>query len=183
MGGVACAILYKLIFKWFPISYKYGKIGEFSRYVRRCLCKRIFEHCGDDTNIEHGADFGYGLHVILHHSSSLGIHCHVPSDIEVGANCMIGPNFYVEFQSHNFERVDIPKWQQGMRPKKKTKIGNDVWIGRDVYFTPGRSIADGCVIAAKSVVTKDFPPYTVIGGNPAKAIMHYDFEQNKWIKD
>ena len=49
-------------------------------------------------------------------------------------------------------------------------IGNDVWIGRDVHMTPGRTIADGSIIAMASVLTKDFPPYSVVGGNPAKLI-------------
>ena len=49
-------------------------------------------------------------------------------------------------------------------------IGNDVWIGRDVHMTPGRTIADGSIIAMCAVLTKDFPPYSVVGGNPAKLI-------------
>ncbi len=49
-------------------------------------------------------------------------------------------------------------------------IGNDVWIGRESVIMPGVKIGDGCIIAAYSVVTKDVPPYTVVGGNPAKPI-------------
>jgi virginiamycin A acetyltransferase len=51
-----------------------------------------------------------------------------------------------------------------------TLIGNDVWIGYDALIMPGVKIGDGAIIAAKSVVTKDVPPYTVIGGNPAHSI-------------
>lgn len=54
--------------------------------------------------------------------------------------------------------------------KKVTRIGNDVWIGRDVLFTPGRTVKDGTVIAARTVVCKDFASYSVIGGNPARLI-------------
>lgn len=57
-----------------------------------------------------------------------------------------------------------------VQKKKTTQIGNDVWIGRDVHMTPGRTIADGSIIAMASVLTKDFPPYSVVGGNPAKLI-------------
>mgnify|MGYP003501875962 FL=1 len=62
--------------------------------------------------------------------------------------------------------------QQGMTEKKITRIGNDVWIGRDVHMTPGRTISDGSVIAMRSVLTKDFPPYSIVGGNPAKLIRY-----------
>ncbi|WP_031542747.1 CatB-related O-acetyltransferase [Mesoplasma photuris] len=48
-----------------------------------------------------------------------------------------------------------------------TIIGNDVWIGKDATIMPGITIGDGAIIAAKSVVTKNVPPYTVFAGNPA----------------
>lgn len=46
-------------------------------------------------------------------------------------------------------------------------IGNDVWIGRDVTLAMGIVIGDGAIVAAGSLVTKDVPPYTIVGGNPA----------------
>jgi hypothetical protein len=52
----------------------------------------------------------------------------------------------------------------------KTVIGNDVWIGRDTLILDGITIGHGAVIAARSVVTKDVPPYAVVGGIPAKEI-------------
>ncbi|EJE8523636.1 hypothetical protein R6233_002049 [Vibrio parahaemolyticus] len=52
----------------------------------------------------------------------------------------------------------------------KTTIGNDVWIGAKSSIISGVSIGDGVVIAAGSVVTKDVPPYSVVGGVPAKVI-------------
>lgn len=49
-------------------------------------------------------------------------------------------------------------------------IGNDVWIGYQAIVMAGVTIGDGAVIAAHAVVTKDVPPYTIVGGVPAKAI-------------
>ncbi|XZN90309.1 MAG: CatB-related O-acetyltransferase [Microcoleus sp.] len=49
-------------------------------------------------------------------------------------------------------------------------IGNDVWIGYEAVIMPGVKIGDGVVIAAKSVVVKDVPAYTIVGGNPAGII-------------
>lgn len=51
-----------------------------------------------------------------------------------------------------------------------TIIGNDVWIGYDSLIMPGVKIGDGVIIAARSVVVKDIPPYTIVGGNPAQPI-------------
>lgn len=55
-------------------------------------------------------------------------------------------------------------------------IGNDVWIGDEVYIKNGIKIGDGAVIGAKSIVTKDVPPYAIVAGCPAK-IIRYRFNE------
>lgn len=58
---------------------------------------------------------------------------------------------------------DLPlKWD--------TVVGNDVWIGQNVTVLPGVHIGDGAIVGANSVVSKDVPPYHIVGGNPAKII-------------
>ena len=59
--------------------------------------------------------------------------------------------------------IDLPS-------RGDTIVGNDVWLGYDSLIMPGITIGDGAVIAARSVVVKDIPPYTIAGGNPAKPI-------------
>lgn len=49
-------------------------------------------------------------------------------------------------------------------------IGNDVWIGYEAVILAGVTIGDGAIIGARAVVTKDVPPYTVVGGVPARQI-------------
>lgn len=53
-------------------------------------------------------------------------------------------------------------------------IQNDVWIGSGVTIMPGITLHNGCIVAAKSVVTKDVPPYAIVGGNPAR-VLRYRF--------
>jgi virginiamycin A acetyltransferase len=61
--------------------------------------------------------------------------------------------------------------QAGELPYKgDTVIGNDVWIGYEAVVMPGIQIGDGAIVAAKSVVVGNVPPYTIVGGNPAKPI-------------
>ncbi len=55
-------------------------------------------------------------------------------------------------------------------PFKNTVVGNDVWIGHNATIMPGVTIGDGAIIAAASVVTRYVPPYSIVGGNPAKVI-------------
>lgn len=49
-------------------------------------------------------------------------------------------------------------------------IGNDVWIGYEAVILAGVTIGDGAIIGTRAVVTKDVPPYTIVGGTPAKPI-------------
>lgn len=56
-------------------------------------------------------------------------------------------------------------------------IGNDVWIGYDAVVMAGVHIGDGAIIGTRAVVTKDVPPYAIVGGVPAKIIrMRFDSE-------
>ena len=54
--------------------------------------------------------------------------------------------------------------------KGDTVVGNDVWLGYESVIMPGVNIGDGAIVAAKSVVVSNVPPYTIVGGNPAKPI-------------
>jgi hypothetical protein len=56
------------------------------------------------------------------------------------------------------------------------RIGSDVWIGEGAYISSGVTIGDGAIVAARAVVTRDVPPYAIVGGSPAR-IIRYRFEQ------
>ncbi|AMK11673.1 CatB-related O-acetyltransferase [Pseudodesulfovibrio indicus] len=67
---------------------------------------------------------------------------------------------------------DFSQAEDGFERKGDTVIGNDVWIGTEAMIMPGINVGDGAVIAARAMVTKDVPPYAVVGGNPAKTIRY-----------
>ncbi len=84
----------------------------------------------------------------------------------------MGPNVFIVTANHRFDRIDIPMCEQGNSESKQTIIEDDIWIGRQVIFTSGRTVKRGSIIAAGTVLTKDFPEYSIIGGNPAKLIRY-----------
>ena len=144
-----------------------GKLFKWLRYI---CCKNIFQSCGLNVNIERLAFFGNGLKLCIGDNSGLGVNCEVPSNIIIGKNVMMGPNVFIIDANHQFDRIDIPMCEQGNSESKQTIIEDDIWIGRQVIFTPGRTVKKGSIIAAGTVLTKDFPEYSIVGGNPAKLI-------------
>lgn len=161
-----CLVLYYGFAQWLPPS-QFPLGGKYVRYI---LVKHIFKRCGKNVNIERRANFGSGRNIEIGDNSGIGLHAHIPSNTKIGHHVMMGPNCYILAQNHRFDRTDIPMGDQGFSPAERTVIGNDVWIGRDVLMTPGRKIADGSIIAGGCVLCKDFPEYSVIGGNPSKVI-------------
>ena len=71
------------------------------------------------------------------------------------------------------EGFEVKTWEQEVRGD--TVVGNDVWIGMEAVIMPGVTIGDGSIVAARSVVTHDVPPYAIVAGNGAKVVkMRYD---------
>ena len=75
--------------------------------------------------------------------------------------------FPLFFEEWGLDRKDVAAaWDN----KGDIVIGNDVWIGYEAVVMAGVRIGDGAVIAARAVVTRDVPPYTIVGGVPAREI-------------
>lgn len=89
-------------------------------------------------------------------------------------NCSIGPGFTVITFNHQYtelgQRPESPSWSELI--PQEVIVNEDVWIGANVTLCPGVVIGRGAVIAAGSVCIKniEYPPYSIIGGNPAKFI-------------
>lgn len=75
--------------------------------------------------------------------------------------------FPIFFEEWGLPVEDIPRaWDN----KGDIVVGSDVWIGYEAVILAGVTIGDGAVVGARAVVTKDVPPYTIVGGVPAKPI-------------
>lgn len=74
------------------------------------------------------------------------------------------PIFYEEWG------LDVKDIRNAWDNKGDIVVGNDVWIGYEAVIMSGVTVGDGAIIGARAVVTKDVPPYTIVGGVPAKPI-------------
>lgn len=73
-------------------------------------------------------------------------------------------------------KMDVPL--NDLKPNYPIIIGNDVWIATNVMIQQGVKVGDGAVIAQESLVTKDVPPYAIVGGHPAE-IIRYRFTERQ----
>lgn len=159
-------LIYNVLGKHMPLSDSRFSFG--SKRVRAFCGKLLLNHCGKNVNIEKGAQFS--TEVSLGDNSGIGVNATISSYVTIGNDVMMGPECLIYTANHTMQRRDIPMRLQGHEQARPVVIGNDVWIGGRVIILPGVHIGDGAVIGAGSVVTKDVPPYAIVGGNPAKVI-------------
>jgi len=165
------------------LSYLYGKF--FKKIVRgRCVI---------NSNIHKTAKINSGATIV---DSTIGRYTYTCYDdeivnCEIGQFCSISDEVVIGGAEHPTSWVSTSPVFQNVKhsgPKKKfsefdfegikkTVIGNDVWIGRRAIIKAGVTVGDGAVIGSGSVVTKDIPPYAIVGGVPAKVIK-YRFDEN-----
>ena len=178
------------------LRYKYRKrhvhidlSANLSRDVQLDDYCRIFEH----TTFR--GSLGYGSYI----SSNCRLEASIGRFCSIGPNvtCNPGTHAYKEpyattsplFFSKNMNGATFAQEQMFEEytfvDKEKQlafKVGNDCWIGESVFIVGGVTLADGAMVLAHAVVTKDVPPYAIVGGVPAKIVGYrYDEETIKFL--
>jgi len=117
--------------------------------------------------------------------------------MKIGKFCSIGINLTAIIGNHNYHLLTTYPFMQvdklfGVNDQHwdlrrievedhynsgVTEVGNDVWIGANVTILSGRKVGDGAVLAAGAVITKDVPPYAIVGGNPAR-VLKFRFDED-----
>lgn len=110
-------------------------------------------------------DFGKNITIGKDVFINSGCHFQDQGGITIGDGSLIGHNVVLATINHDLNPKNDRKNHYA-----PIKIGAHVWIGSNATVLPGVSIGDWAVVAAGAVVTKDVPPYTVVGGLPAKVL-------------
>ena len=114
--------------------------------------------------------------ILINHATSIGRFCMINRNVSIGLAARPTANLSTHFifdsinhpEAERFHHLTIEERKQvRLHEEKKDiniRIGNDVWITTGAQIMPGITIGDGAIIGAGAVVTKDVPPYTVVGG-------------------
>lgn len=111
----------------------------------------------------------------------IGIGAVVIGPVNIGSKVIMAQHVVLSGLNHSYENVQLPIRDQRvtMRP---IVIEDECWIGANVTITAGVTVGRHSVVAGGSVVTRDVAAYTVVGGNPARVLKHYDQETDQWLK-
>ena len=157
------------------LGFIYGKM-RYAYYKERY---RYFQkHYNIKTNFGfNGTDiriYGEG-EIYLGNNSYIGTNAAIElfkgQKVVIGDNCAISHNVRMYTSSANADQ-DFNEKRNNTGRTGDIIIGNGVWIGANVFINPGVAIGDNSVIGANSVVTKDVPPYAIVGGVPARLIRY-----------
>ncbi len=114
-----------------------------------------------------------GGDIIIGDNVSIGGNSYIISETRVvfGSNIVVAGNSYiVAGGNHSFERRDIPIIMQESYQRGGVFISDDVWIGASSTIIDGVKVGKGAIVGASSLVNKDVPEYSIVGGVPAKVL-------------
>ena len=178
-----CLSLSAIIFR-----FRVGRCGKRLKVGKNItLYKPLFIRIGNDVIISDNvslfvnplkdkADIIIGNRVLLGKYNDFGC----SNKIVIEDDVITAPYVHITDRDHNFEDVTTPIMWQGANSKGPVIIKKGCWIGFGAQIMSGVVIGQQSVVAAGSIVTKDVPEYSVVGGNPAKIIKKYNVITQKW---
>lgn len=133
------------------------------------LFHNIVADCGDKISVNQPfrCDYGCNIHIGNNFFANFNLTILDEAPVRIGNNVFVGPNVSIFTACHPINPIER---NTGIQWAEAVTIGNNVWIGGNTIILPGVTVGDNCVVGAGSVVTKNVPSNTVIGGNPARFI-------------
>jgi len=102
----------------------------------------------------------------------------------VKKSVLFAPGVLLMDHNHQYTDISRPISHQGVTEGGKITIEENCWLGYGSVVLAGRgelTVGRNSIVGANSVVTKSFPPFSILGGNPARLIKRFDADSNAWV--
>lgn len=173
---------------------KFGSCGDSLNIAAHCDIRN--PHCihlgkgvgiGDYTYLgpvteDHGNLYSPGIYI--GDGTWVGKHCSIAAidKVEIGKNVLFAGYVHITDHSHGYEDIYRPITPQPLISKGPVVIEDECWLGFSCEILSGVHIGRHSIVAARAVVTKDVPSYSIVAGNPARIVKQYNFKTKKWEK-
>jgi acetyltransferase-like isoleucine patch superfamily enzyme/glycosyltransferase involved in cell wall biosynthesis len=163
-----------------PFIHKRGKRSTIRRRTRIDVFPWNDFTLGNDSTIEDFSTVNNGVgSVIIGDRTRIGMSNVIIGPVTIGNDIMFAQNIVLSGLNHGYEDINTPPSKQ-KSTFSNIVVEDQVWIGANAVVVAGVTIGKHAVIAAGSIVTKNVPPYSVVGGNPAKLLKQYSSETKTW---
>lgn len=149
----------------------------FSNRLGAILCRKKFGRFGKNSSVRPGVYAVATKKIFIGNNVTLrpGTMLHAdPRDggasILIEDKVLIGSSVHIYVDTHAFDNIELPIYDQGFYDSKDVILKEGCWIGANVVILPGVTIGRNAVVGAGAVVTKSVPDFCVAVGNPAKVI-------------
>lgn len=178
---------------YFRLKVAIGEMGESvgnavisrlpSHGLRLFLYRHLFRmKIGRNSSVHMGCELFMPQRIRIGRNTVVGWDCVLDGRglLRIGNNVDIANNVFIFTAQHD---PQDPKYSY---VKKRVEIGSNSWLASRCMVLPGVRVGQGAVVSAGAVVTRDVPPYTIVGGVPAKIIgkrrkkIHYRHNWRKW---